>query len=208
MIILQIKLMLESVIISNFISQLFKRKLWMRTAAFAVLLQTMVFAGIKDDTETMIVQHFGSDIEFSFTKYDLPTGFKTPIEREVKQRFYSSFVYIWVVSEEDSIIGYALLDNVKGKSMPITFLVMYNTQGEVAHSNVVKYREPIGGDVGRSSWLEQFIGKSNKSVYDDIDGISGATISVHAVTKGIHKLTLLLDEIKMDLANNDRPAIK
>jgi Na+-translocating ferredoxin:NAD+ oxidoreductase RnfG subunit len=43
------------------------------------------------------------------------------------------------------------------------------------------------------------LGKSSDSVFNDIDGISGATISVNSVSKGIHKLTLLLKAIKKDL---------
>ncbi|MDP6229923.1 MAG: FMN-binding protein, partial [Candidatus Marinimicrobia bacterium] len=141
--------------------------------------------------------------KLSFIKYDLTPEIKTPIEREVKQRFYSSFVYTWVISAGDSIVGYALLDNVKGKSMPITFIVLYNTDGSVVHSAVVKYREPIGGEVGRRSWLNQFLNKNRSSSYDEIDAISGATISVNSVTRGINKLTLLLNVIKDELIIHD-----
>ena len=197
------RLILVSVTISNFLSQLYKRRLWRPAAAFAVLIPALVFAGIRDDAEALLNQHFSADTKLSFIKYDLTPEIKTPIEREVKQRFYSSFVYTWVISAGDSIVGYAFLDNVKGKSMPITFIVLYNTNGSVVHSAVVKYREPIGGEVGRQSWLDQFLGKNSSSVYDEIDAISGATISVNSVTRGIHKLTLLMDAVKTDLVINE-----
>jgi Na+-translocating ferredoxin:NAD+ oxidoreductase RnfG subunit len=44
---------------------------------------------------------------------------------------------------------------------------------------------------------------NSSSVYDEIDAISGATISVNSVTRGIHKLTLLLNVIKDELIIHD-----
>jgi Na+-translocating ferredoxin:NAD+ oxidoreductase RnfG subunit len=44
--------------------------------------------------------------------------------------------------------------------------------------------------------LKQFLGKSTNSDYQvgkNIDGISGATISVNAVTRGIHRSTFVID---------------
>jgi Na+-translocating ferredoxin:NAD+ oxidoreductase RnfG subunit len=200
----QLKSTSELDITSNFfLSQLYTQRLWAQSAAFGVLLTSLVFGGIKDDAESIINGYFGEGSSLIFRKIELEKAIKFSIEKEVKQRFYSSFVYAWTVTQNDSIEGYALLDNVKGKSMPITFIVLYNTNGSVVHSAVVKYREPIGGEVGRQSWLDQFLGKNSSSVYDEIDAISGATISVNSVTRGINKLTLLLNVIKDELIIHD-----
>ena len=98
----------------------------------------------------------------------------------------------------DSTYNYAILDNVKGKSMPITFLTIFNENQEVVDAAIIKYREAYGGEVGRRSWLNQFINYSDTSNYkigDGISGISGATISVHSVSKGIRKLSLIINDI-------------
>ena len=82
--------------------------------------------------------------------------------------------------------------------MPITFLTIFNENEEVVDVTVIKYREAYGGEVGRRSWLNQFINYSDTSNYKigtGISGISGATISVHSVSKGIHKLTLIINDI-------------
>ena len=200
----QLKSTSELDITSNFfLSQLYTQRLWAQSVAFGVLLTSLVFGGIRDDAESIINGYFGEGSSLIFRKIELEKAIKFPIEKEVKQRFYSSFVYAWTVTQNDSIEGYALLDNVKGKSMPITFIVLYNTDGSVVHSAVVKYREPIGGEVGRRSWLNQFLNKNRSSSYDEIDAISGATISVNSVTRGIHKLTLLLNVIKDELIIHD-----
>ena len=86
--------------------------------------------------------------------------------------------------------------------MPITFLVVFTTDGEIRYTQIVKYREPYGGEISSLSWTSQFMGMSNESEFKmgkTIDGISGATISTHSVTKGIHKLSLLFPYIKNQL---------
>ena len=105
-----------------------------------------------------------------------------------------NYIYIWEVIQKDTLIGLAILDNVKGKSQPITYAVFFDETGAVSQSHIIKYREPIGGQVSHKYWLGQFLGKSTDSEYQvgtDIDGISGATISVNAVTRGIHRCTFI-----------------
>ena len=87
------------------------------------------------------------------------------------------------------------MDNVKGKLQPITYAVFFDSESKVQKSHIIKYREPIGGEVSNRHWLKQFIGKSSSSGYkigSDVDGISGATISVNAVTRGIHRSTFVV----------------
>ena len=91
------------------------------------------------------------------------------------------------------------MDNVIGKSMPITFLVILNNEGAILASKVIKYREAYGGEVGNKNWLSQFNKLTNSSEYivgENIDGISGATISVNSLSKGIQKIAVLFPLIK------------
>ena len=116
----------------------------------------------------------------------------------VKQKFFRKELNVWEIQMNDSTYNYAILDNVKGKSMPITFLTIFNENEEVINAAIIKYREAYGGEVGSRSWLNQFINYSDTSNYkvgNGISGISGATISVHSVSKGIHKLSLIINDI-------------
>ena len=93
---------------------------------------------------------------------------------------------------------FAVMDNVIGKSMPITFLSIFDSNGKILNSSIIKYREGYGGEVSGKKWLAQFDGMKSDSLYNyprHISGISGATISVKSVTKGIAKLSLLAPEI-------------
>ena len=90
----------------------------------------------------------------------------------------------------DSVLGYAVVRDVKGKDQLITFLVATDTADRLRDVDIMVYREPYGGEVAYDAWRRQFRGKSTAdalSVGRDIRTISGATISVNAVTLGVRK---------------------
>ena len=137
-----------------------------------------------------------------FNLYPENTDIRMHILKQVKQKFYRDKLYYWTISQDDTTIAYAFLDNVIGKSMPITFLVILNINGNIINTNVIKYREAYGGEVGNKGWLRQFLYRNNNSSYNigkDINGISGATISVKSMSKGIQKITTLYPLIQNQL---------
>jgi len=160
------------------------------------VMVTILTAGLRDETESMIYDHYGDSVSVLFKKISIPKEIKLHAETNARLRFIRDQIYIWEISSNEEMIGLAYLDNVKGKSQPITFVVFFDSNGRVLKSHIVKYREPIGGEVANHHWLKQFYGKSWESDYQvgtDIDGISGATISVNAVTRGIHRSTFIVD---------------
>ena len=95
------------------------------------------------------------------------------------------------VSRADSLLGFAAIGNVLGKDQPITFLVAIDPTDRLKDVDILVYREPYGGEVAYEPWRRQFRGKSvNDSlrVGREIRSISGATISVHAVTLGVRRM--------------------
>ncbi len=72
-----------------------------------------------------------------------------------------------------------------GKERPITLGVVVD-EGRVAQVRVLTYRESRGSEVRRPFFTRQFLGAvldRHLSLDRDIDGISGATLSVRAVKK-------------------------
>lgn len=171
--------------------------------AAGLILAASLFANdIKNTTEEQINHVFPGDVKFEMSKVEIPATLKSTIENEVKQRFFADELYIWKITQGSNVKGFAVLDNVYGKSLPITFLVIFDNQFNVLNSSIVKYREPYGGGVAQESWNNQFIGRDAESSYEvgkDINGISGATISVKSVSKGIRKLAILLPKISEKL---------
>lgn len=95
------------------------------------------------------------------------------------------------VARGDSLLGFAAVGNVIGKDQPITFLVAIDPGARLKDVDVLVYREPYGGEVAYDAWRRQFRGKSaadSLRVGREIRAISGATISVHAVTLGVGRL--------------------
>lgn len=99
------------------------------------------------------------------------------------------------VSRADSLLGFAMVGNVIGKDQPITFLVAIDATDHLKDVDILVYREPYGGEVAYEPWRRQFRGKTaadSLRVGKEIRSISGATISVHAVTLGVKRLLATL----------------
>jgi len=95
------------------------------------------------------------------------------------------------ISTGDSLLGFAQVGNVIGKDQPITFLVAIDPANRLKDVDILVYREPYGGEVAYEAWRKQFRGKRAADplqVGRDIRSISGATISVHAVTAGVRRV--------------------
>jgi len=94
------------------------------------------------------------------------------------------------VTRGDTLLGFATVRNVTGKDQPITFLVAIDPDDRLKDVDILVYREPYGGEVAYEAWRRQFRGKSaadSVRVGREIRAISGATISVHAVTLGVKR---------------------
>lgn len=96
-----------------------------------------------------------------------------------------------------------ILDEI-GKTEPITSGIVVD-HGQVEQVRVLVFRESRGGEVHREAFTRQY---EQASLEDDrrldrnIDGITGATMSVSAVNRQV-KLALLLDEKVREAANDD-----
>lgn len=97
---------------------------------------------------------------------------------------------VYRVARGDAVLGFAQVRNVKGKDQPITFLVATDSTLVLKDVDILVYREAYGGEVAYEPWRRQFRGKGPADPLRpdaDIRGISGATISVHAVTAGVRR---------------------
>ncbi|MGH7522362.1 MAG: FMN-binding protein, partial [Gemmatimonadales bacterium] len=97
---------------------------------------------------------------------------------------------VFRVARGDSLLGFAVVRAVKGKDQPITFLVATDPADRLRDVDILVYREPYGGEVAYEAWRRQFRGKSTEDQLEvgrDVRSISGATISVNAVTLGVRR---------------------
>ena len=174
----------------------------MKYSILIILTSFLAASDIKIACEEHLFHLYPENTDIRMHILKLDKQMKKEVENQVKQKFYRDKLYYWTISQDDTTIAYAFLDNVIGKSMPITFLVILNINGNIINTNVIKYREAYGGEVGNKGWLRQFLYRDNNSSYNigkDINGISGATISVKSMSKGIQKITTLYPLIQNQL---------
>ncbi len=104
---------------------------------------------------------------------------------------------VYIGKKGDEIDRYAIITEEMGCFHPITWILSTNTEGMILDIAVMIYRESRGREVSRKRFLKQFEGKSIKdslSTNKDIIRITGATVSVQAVCRGVKKMLAFIHE--------------
>ena len=105
------------------------------------------------------------------------------------QRIETNRITFYVGKRGGVPIGYAIIDHEIGKSFPITFMTVLNEEGTVRDVEIMVYREPRGWEVRYPSFMDQFTGRTADSDYRTVNSITGATLSVRAMVKGVSRAT-------------------
>ena len=93
-------------------------------------------------------------------------------------------------------VGFVVVDDVVGKFELISYAVAIGLDGAVRQVEVLSYRESHGHEIRLPAWRKQFVGKTSASplrIGEDIDNISGATLSCTHVTDGIRRIVAVVD---------------
>lgn len=150
-------------------------------------------AGIGEETEAILHQIFPGADDFEFKTLELDHQAKRQAEIASRQAFQMEKIFLWEIRSGEEVIGFAVLDNVQGKVQPITYVVVYDRKLAVVAVRIIRYREQYGGAVQDPSWLDQFKGFKADSKFllgADIDGITGATLSANALTRGVKRISV------------------
>jgi len=103
---------------------------------------------------------------------------------------------VFAAKSGDMLLGYVVTDAVIGKFQLINYAVAFGTDGAIRDVEILSYREEHGSEVRTREWRKQFEGKTNAAplqLGEDIQGISGATMSCTHVTEGIRRLAIYVD---------------
>jgi Na+-transporting NADH:ubiquinone oxidoreductase subunit C len=91
-------------------------------------------------------------------------------------------------------LGFFIVDEVIGKHERITYAVGIGADGALRGVEILDYREPRGGEVRDPRWRAQFAGKRARDplrLGEDIQNLSGATLSSRHITEGVRRLLAL-----------------
>lgn len=153
------------------------------------ILSTAILAagGVYEEPEAFVERHFDGDPPEPSTLYP-----KAELKRTIKSILghrYSKFRIRYWLKDGRSVW---ILEEI-GKERPITsgFSVKFE---RIAEAKVLIFRESRGWEVRYDSFADQFIDAKLTPLLDldrQIDNITGATLSVRAVTK-LARLALVL----------------
>ena len=114
-----------------------------------------------------------------------------PVEAHTKIDFYFA-------KKDGERRGVAIIDVEPGKWGPVEIITAMTTDAVVKNVRVMSYQEQRGQPIARSSFMNQYNGKTSKSpltVDKDIIPISGATISSRAATFTVRKALVIYEEV-------------
>jgi Na+-translocating ferredoxin:NAD+ oxidoreductase RnfG subunit len=116
---------------------------------------------------------------------------------------------IFKLSNADTLSGYSIITRalgcrIGGCEKPTNdtvsfeqfyFLTAFDKQKNIKCVRVLEYTSNHGYQIASKGWLRQFEEGDSFTVGKNIDGISGATISVKSITKGVNE--------QIDIINNN-----
>jgi hypothetical protein len=101
------------------------------------------------------------------------------------------------INGPSGLLGYCVESKVVSRSGPFRIRVLLDPQLYVKRSTVISYPWDRGRDVCKPAFTDQFKGKGPADpirLGEDIDAISGATISSRVMTEGVHDAIRLLKD--------------
>lgn len=99
----------------------------------------------------------------------------------------------------NKLVAFLALSRAKSRVDFFDYMIIYNLDLSIKTIQVLAYREDYGGEIASNRWLKQFVGKKNAEEMkfgQDIQGISGATISARSLTFDVQEVSKFMYQQK------------
>jgi len=123
------------------------------------------------------------------------------VERTISHGLDEGGFYIYRASRDGDVVGYGVVVSQIGKVRPITHIVGVTPEGDVGTVAVMIYRESHGHEIANERFMNQYRGKrlaDSIRIGRDIVNIAGATLSGHAVCRGVRKALGVVQVLFLD----------
>lgn len=157
---------------------------------------TRAEAEVYFDVRTLLTQHFQRSERVAFVRVVPSAAERAAIEQRTGRRLARASYNVFVARTASRIDGYAIVDEEIAQHEPIRFAVFFDANGQVTRHEIVEYREAYGGEVRHDRFRRQFVGRGVGSTFrlgDDIDSVSGATLSARSMCAGVQRAVMLVD---------------
>lgn len=141
---------------------------------------------LREKVDSAILEAF--EIE-SYTEIPIESG---AIGQEPGARAFKIMV-------DNVLRGYAYVGEAPSMKRIFDYIVIFNPDLSIKKAKVLIYREDHGRQIGSQRWLQQFIGmgvNDTPNYGENIDAISGATISAKSMTKAVGKVLMNFKKFK------------
>ena len=112
------------------------------------------------------------------------------IEKLAGSRVDTKLVKIYRGLRGGKLLGYAVIDVHRVRTLPEAFIVVLDPEGEVRSLRILAFHEPLDY-LPTDRWYGQFEDKGLAEplrVGGDIHGVVGATLSAYATTRGVRRV--------------------
>lgn len=147
-------------------------------------------------TQALLADQFKTSQNVTYVRAQLDPLSRARIESKLGRKLPKPEYTIFIAKSADHIDGYALFDEQVGQHEPISFATFFDASGAITRVEVVAYREPYGEGIRAERFRKQFVGRSAKSHFragDDVDTISGATISSRSACVAVERAAAVVE---------------
>ena len=169
----------------------------------ALIPSSVMGTALVAHAETFLTADQAASLIFPQAKFDRKQSALSDlqtktIEAALGETLKSRKLIIYVGKNKECVF----IDEVIGKHESITYAVGITPDGKIKQIEILEYRETYGGQIKRPEWRKQFVGKDHQSplkLNQDIQNISGATLSSAHVTAGVRRILQTYEQIKSSL---------
>jgi Na+-translocating ferredoxin:NAD+ oxidoreductase RnfG subunit len=173
--------------------------LWVTTVCATAIAGHPAAARAEEywNARELLSQQFKASERVTYLRIEPNSNQRARIEARIHGALPKTTYTFFVATTHGHVDGYALFDEQVGQHEPISFATFFDADGHVTRVEVVAYREPYGDGIRADRFRKQFVGRSAQSKFrpgEDIDAVSGATISSRSMCIGVERATALFEE--------------
>jgi hypothetical protein len=172
----------------------------MFVCALTMALGSVQFAHAEQfwTTQALLADQFKNSQSVTYVRTRLDPAARARLEARLGRAMPKVEYTLFVAKSGDRVDGYALFDEQVGQHEPISFATFFDPAGAITRIEVVAYREPYGDGIRAERFRKQFLGRNVRSRFrpgNDIDTISGATISSRSMCIAAERAAVLVDAL-------------
>ncbi len=106
---------------------------------------------------------------------------------------------LFAIKSASETQGYIYVGEAPSMKNVFDYAILLSEDLEIVNTKVLIYREKHGRQIGMKRWLKQFFGMTSKdrpTLGDNVDGISGATISATSMTNSVREVLSTIEYLK------------